>query len=337
MKQIVITGATGFTGSHILELFQNKSLPEISVVAACRNETKLPKSYGGKRIIGDLLNQNYIQQLTTQADVICHTASWAELNGKNTDSKKYYYSPTIKLIDGAVKNGVKRFIFLSAITSTPIEQNRLHTQKSLDKIWPHYDSIMKIENYLRGLGNTAMEIVILRVGFFVGKNYSLGILPLLLPRLHTHFVPWIERGKTSMPLIDGRDIARAFQLSTIVPLTDKINVIDIVGKEIPSVNEVFHYLHIRHKYPLPFFSVNFRFAYLFASLVQRIHHFMANDPLIVPAIILLLEETHATNEKAEKILNFKPQIHWKQSIDLQLKEMKNKPYEKMKMNKERVK
>ena len=335
MKQIVITGATGFAGSHVLEAFQNEPSPEISVTAACRNEAKLPKSYRGKRIIGDLLDQNHIQQLTTHADVICHTAAWAELNGRNTDSKKYFYRPTKELIDSATKNGVKRFIFLSSIISNPIEQKRIHTQKPLDRLWPHYDSIMKIEDYLKSLKNGTMEVVILRVGFFVGKNYSLGILPILLPRLNTHLVPWIKRGKTTLPLIDGRDIANAFHLSATLPLEDKINVIDIVGKETPSVKEVFQYLHEKHKYPLPLFSVGFRFAYLFARLMQLIHYAIPNDPLIVPSIVLLLEETHASNERAEKLLGFTPQIHWKESVDLQLEEMKNNSHGKMKMNKQK--
>ena len=50
-------------------------------------------------------------------------------------------------------------------------------------------------------------------------------------------------------------------------------------------------------------------------------------------IILLLEETKATNEKAENILGFNPKIHWKESIDLQIEEMKRDQKGKMKMNK----
>jgi len=53
----------------------------------------------------------------------------------------------------------------------------------------------------------------------------------------------------------------------------------------------------------------------------------------VPAIVLLLEETKATKEKAKKILGFNPKIYWKESIVLQVEEMIEKQTRKMKINK----
>lgn len=334
MYQIVVTGATGFTGSHVLEAFQKEPTPEYTVVAACRNRSKLPGSFSGDVKMGDLTDKEYINRLTSTADVICHTAAWAEMNGSDQNSKKYFYKPTIDLIDSALANGVKRFIFLSSITSNPVEQNRIHSKRALCKIWPHYDTIIKIEDHLKNISEKEMEVIILRVGFFVGRNYSLGILPILLPRLKTHLVPWIDHGKTSLPLIDGRDIGLAFRLSAMVSLKDKFNTIDIVGREIPRVQDVFSYLHEKYNYPLPHFSVTFKFAYFFARLMQLIHNVVPGDPLIVPAIVLLLEETNATNEKAVKLLGFNPEIHWKESIGIQLEEMSNNRKGKMKMNKE---
>jgi len=333
MKNIIITGANGFTGSHILESLKDLSENEYNVIASCRTKSKLPKLYNGRTLIGDLLNEKYITELTKKADTICHTASWAEMNGNVENSIKYFYNPTIKLIDLALKNGVKRFVFLSAITSNPIEQGKLHSNRKLKEIWAHYDSVLKIEKYLDDKRNQGMEIVILRVGFFTGKNYSLGLLPILLPRLKTHLVPWIKKGKTTLPLINGKDIGLAFKLSITTNLDDNFNIIDIVGKEIPTVREVFNYLHNKYKYPLPHFSVSFKFAYGFARFMQFIHRFLPSDPLIVPAIVLLLEETNATNEKAKRILNFNPKTHWKESIDIQIAEMNTKNNGNMKMNK----
>lgn len=333
MKNIIITGANGFTGSHILENLQDLSENEYSVIASCRTKSKLPKFYNGKTLIGDLLHEKYITELTKKADTICHTASWAEMNGNIKNSTKYFYNPTIKLIDLAFENGVKRFVFLSAITSNPIVQGKLHSNRELKDIWAHYDSVLKIEKYLDSKKNQGMEIVILRVGYFTGKNYSLGLLPILLPRLKTHLVPWIEKGSTTLPLINGKDIGLAFKLSITTKLKENFNIIDIVGKEIPTVREVFNYLNKKYKYPLPHFSVSFKFAYGFARFMQFIHRVLPNDPLIVPAIVLLLEETNANNKIAKQILNYKPTIHWKESIDIQIAEMTIKQKRNMKMNK----
>lgn len=93
------------------------------------------------------------------------------------------------------------------------------------------------------------------------------------------------------------------------------------------------YLYDKYKYPLPHFNVTFQFAYSFARLMQLIHKFIPSDPLIVPPIVLLLEESSANNEKAEKILGYHSKIYWKKSIDIQLEEMNNRHTGKMKMNK----
>jgi len=334
MKNITITGANGFTGSHVLESLKELSNNEYQAIAACRTKSKLPKDYAGKTLIGDLLDDFYIDELTEKSDIICHTAAWAEMNGNIEDSTNYFYTPSIKLIDSALKNGVKRFIFLSAITSNPIVEKRLHSNRKLENIWAHYSSVLKIEKYLENVKNKGMEIIILRVGYFTGKNYSLGLLPILLPRLKTHLVPWIEKGKTTLPLINGKDIGLAFKQSITSKLDENFNSIDIVGKEMPTVREVFTYLNQKYNYPLPHFSVSFGFAYFFARSMQLLHKIIPGDPLIVPPIVLLLEETNATNKKAEKILGFKPTVHWKESIDIQIAEMKIKQTRNMKMNKQ---
>ena len=334
MQNIVITGANGFTGSHILEDFKaHKKLLDFNIIAACRSSSKLPHWYKGAFLEGDLLEQHYLEKLTKNTDVICHTAAWAELNGSDENSKKYFYKPTIALIDTALKNGVKRFIFLSAIPSKPITKGIIHSNRSLEKIWPHYDSIIKIEKHLEMVSEQGMEVIILRAGFFTGKNYALGLLPVLLPRLKTHLVPWINKGQTSLPLIDGRDLGQAFRLASLTKLDRSLNHIDVVGKAIPTVREVFNYLHQKHAYPLPHFNVSFRFAYGFARFVQLVHKILPGDPLIVPSIVLLLEETNANNEKAKEILNYKPRIHWKESIDMQLSEMEVRQVTNMRLNK----
>lgn len=334
MKKVVVTGANGFTGSHVLESFGQAPTPTYEVYAACRNESKLPEWFTGPRIIGDLSDKDYVQKMTLQTDVICHTAAWAEMNGTLTDSNTYFFEPTKKLIEAAVKNGVKRFIFLSSTTSNPVTKNKVHSNKSLEKIWPHYHNVIRIENLLKQLSDEGLlQVIILRAGLFTGKNYSLGILPILLPRLKTHMVPWVNHGTTSLPLTNGKDIGEAFRLASITTLDHSFYSMDIVGKEVPTVKEVFQFLHAKYKYPLPLFNVSFPFAYIFARFVQLAHKILPGDPLIVPAIVLLLEETTPNNEKAKNVMGYTPKIHWKDSIDLQIREMNTKQTSNMKMNK----
>ena len=327
---VVVTGATGFAGSHVLESFKD----HVHVSASCRDEKKLSELYREDALIGDLKSLEFVEKLTNGADVVCHTAAWAELNGKVEDSKREFLEPTLHLIDRALANGVKRFVFLSAITSKPIEEQRLHSGLALEDIWAHYASIIQIEKHLEGVSKKGMmEVIILRVGYFTGKNYALGLLPILLPRLKTHLVPYIKRGSTTLPLIDGVDIGKAFALAATVPLKESLSVVDIVGKEVPTVKEVFSYLHEKHHYPLPHFSVPFGFAYVFARFMRALHTVLPTDPLIVPSIVLLLEETHANNDKAKELLGYEATVSWKESVDVQIAQMGVEQKTNMRMNK----
>ena len=330
-EKIVVTGATGFAGSHIIEAFGKRN----GVIAVCRHKEKLPTHYQKSALVGDLHDIEYLHTLTSQADVICHAASWAELNGTIADSEREFLKPTLRLIDKAIENGVKRFVFLSAITSKPIEEGRVHTALALEKVWAHYASVIRIEQRLKEVGRTGMmEVVILRAGFFTGKNYALGLLPILLPRLKTHLVPYIEKGKTTLPLIDGRDLGEAFVLASTIALKNMFNVVDVVGKEIPTAKEVFKYLHKKHGYPLPHFSVSFKVAYLFARFMRALYKVLPGDPLIVPSIVLLLEETHATNDRAKSVLGYEAEIDWRESVDVQIAQMQEEQKTNMRMNKQ---
>ncbi|WP_428738787.1 NAD-dependent epimerase/dehydratase family protein [Sulfurimonas sp.] len=332
-KKIVVTGATGFVGSHIVEYFMYNKAEGFELIPSCRDKTKLPNLYQEVTIQGNLKDQDTLTQITKDADVICHVASWVEMNGTIEDSQNNYLKPTIALIDKAIENGVERFIFLSAINSNPIEQNKLHTKLPLSEIWPHYDTIMQIEKYLKDVASKRMQVVILRVGFFTGKNYSLGVLPILLPRLKTHLVPWINNGTTSLPLINGVDIAQAFYLAATKPLSENFYTINVVGKHIPNVEEVLEYLYIKYNYPLPWYSVSFGFAYIVARFMRAIYKCTPFDPLLVPAIVLLLEETNANNDQAREILGYEPVVDWRDSIDMQIEEMQRKQTTNMRMNK----
>ena len=51
---VVITGATGFVGSHVLQAFVDINHKDLHIIAACRDRTKLIKTFKGEIREGDL-------------------------------------------------------------------------------------------------------------------------------------------------------------------------------------------------------------------------------------------------------------------------------------------
>ena len=330
---VVITGATGFVGSHVLQAFMDINHKNLHIIAACRDRTKLITDFKGEIREGDLRNPEYLDRVLSGADIVCHCASWTSLWGKKAESRKLYLKPTLNLIDKALEWHVKRFISVSTTSAaSPRDSAEPLSPGIKRRYWPHLNHVIEIENYMKDSRMRGVTMVNMRLGLFAGERYALGILPILLPRLKTRLVPWVGGGKTGMPIISGRDIGQAISRAALAPNINEYEAFNIVGPEVPTAKEVISHISETYGYPKPMFSVPFSIAYSFAWLMEKLDPLVPWDPLITRSIVHLLEETYTNNEKAETLLGYVPEIHWKEAIRLQIEEMKKNPSGNMRMH-----
>lgn len=324
MQTVLVTGATGFVGSHILEALLQQNT--CRVIAACRDGSKLLDSYVGEVRCGDMRDPVYLATLFQDADVVCNAFAWTSVWKHHRQSDDLLLRPSLALIDAARAAGVKRFINTS--TTSAAAPQRSHDPDSIGiprKFWPHLSNVIAIENYLRQQAKPQFQVINLRLGLFVGRRYGLGVLPMLLPRLRTHLVPWVNSGKTSMPLIDGRDIGHAFTRAALAPGMTDYEGFNIVGPEIPDVRTVLQFLHAHWDYPLPHFSVPFALAYPFAQLMEFIDTVVPWEPLVTRSIVHLLEEVNVNNDKASSMLDYQPSYPWQAAVEAQIREIQTSP------------
>ena len=329
---IVVTGATGFVGSHVLQALIRIGHKDLHIIAACRDRRKLIPEFKGEVREGDLRDPDYMHRVLTGADIVCHCAAWTSLWGKKKESKQLYLEPSLNLIDKALEWRVKRFINISTTSAAARgSSDNAYSPGISRRYWPHLNNVIAIENYMQENAHRGMSMVNLRLGIFAGQRYSLGLLPMLLPRLKTHLVPWLAGGKTGLPVIDGRDIGQAFVRAALAPQLPPYAAFNIVGPETPSVREVINYIGDNFNYPKPHFSLPFFVAYPFAWLMERLDTIVPWEPLITRSIVHLLEETNANNKEAEKLLGYVPEIHWKEAVHRQVSEMHQQNFKGMKM------
>ena len=329
-QKVLVTGANGFVGSHVLEALTQRD--DVQVIAACRNADQLAKAFTGEVRVGDLRDPDYVKSVVKGVDVVCHAAAWTSMWGQSENSRKLFLEPCLALIKSARVAGVKRFIN----TSTTSAAARLQSADPMSRgvartFWPHLCNVVAIEDALREQASPQFQVVNLRLGIFAGRRYALGLLPVLAPRLKTHLVPWVAGGRTSLPITDGRDIGQAFALAATAQGLADYESFNIVGPEVPTVRQVITLLHEEFGLPKPHFGVPFAVAYPFAWLMEKLDPLVPWEPLVTRSIIHLMEEVGADNFKAERLLGYRPEHVWREAVRTQMAEMKVRQTRPMQM------
>jgi nucleoside-diphosphate-sugar epimerase len=332
MKKVLVIGATGFVGSHVLEAISADR--SIEAVAACRNKSRLPQFKGEVRV-GDVHDEAYLASLFEDVDTVCNAFAWTALYNLAKESQELFLRPTKHLIDLAINSGVKRFVNVSTTSAASPDSSADAMSKGIPRsYWPHLCNVVAIEDYLRERTKPEFTVINLRLRLLAGNRYSIGLLPILLPSLRTHLVPWVASGRTSMPITDGRDIGQAFLKAVLADDLFGYQSFNIVGPSVPSVREVFDLFH-EHGYPKPHFNVPFPIAFAFAWLMESIDPIVPWEPLVTRSIIHLLREVDVDNQRAEQLLGYTPRSDWRETVEAQLAEMSKRQEKLMSMAKPR--
>ena len=327
---ILVTGASGFLGSNILKKFIK--VQDIQVIAACRDGNKLADFFQGEIREGDLTDADYRRSVVEGIDIICHAGTWAAMWNHEKAEEDNFFKPALGLINAAMDAGVKRFIMTStvAVTRPGYSQTAIVDDFSATHhtgFWPHVDRIVDIDRYMQENAGHGMQMTSLRLGHFIGKGNSLGIVPALVPRLKTHLVPWINRGRSRLPLLSDTDAANSFIAVALAETLEPYESFNIVGAELPSTREVIEFIAEQTGSPTPLFSVPYPVAYAFAWLMEKLFPILPGKaPFLTRSIIHLAEDWNCSNHYAHSKLGYTPQKHWKVAMQEALDELKEKNY-----------
>ena len=114
MSRVLVTGGSGFLGSHIVD----------ALIAAGHSVTVFDKAAsrylpeGATMRVGDLLDRDAVTAAVQNADVVFHLGGFADLNAARTrplDTVQVNIVGTVNLLDAAADAGVERFVFASTV------------------------------------------------------------------------------------------------------------------------------------------------------------------------------------------------------------------------------
>lgn len=225
---VFLTGATGYVGNRILSSLIN-SKHKVSVLVRNESANKIPDKFKQNlRIIkGDGTNhESYAGQLTNCDAVIYLPGLIREFPKRGITFKQIHFDGVKNMIDASKREGVKRFLLMSA--------NGVKPNASTEYLRTKYDA----EEYLKqsGLNWTIFRPSVIFGDENKGRNNFISVIVDLLNQLPL-FVPVIGNGEYRFQPISIENVADAFVKSLEMEKTIS-KTYCLCGKEVFTYNEL---------------------------------------------------------------------------------------------------
>src|SRR5947209_4517580 len=192
--RVLITGATGLLGGHLIKELQQRGEDIRALVLPVENADKLEKQ-GVEVVRGDITDAGTLGPAVQDVELIFHLAGMMGVWRPLSDYRLVNVTGSENLYKAAQKAGVHRYVHTSSHTVYGLGYGRFLTENDPLRPDPDPYSITKAEGdrlIRRLMLNSDMETVILRPGTFFGPGDKL------------HFGRMAQKTKNGSGLIVGR-------------------------------------------------------------------------------------------------------------------------------------
>ena len=190
---ILVTGATGFVGGHVVHELRRRDLPVRCLVRDARKGAKVA-AWGCELSEGDVTDPESLRRALAGVDTVVHLVAIRQ--GREEDFRRIMVDGTRYLVASSKEAGVRRFVHMSA----------LGTSEETKDLVPYYRAKWETEQMVQTSG---IPYVIFRPSFVFGPDG--GILPTFvkLAKL-TPVTPIIGSGRQRIQPIWADDVAAYF-------------------------------------------------------------------------------------------------------------------------------
>src|SRR6266516_1152643 len=315
--KVLITGATGLLGGHLLQALQQRGEQIRTLVLPSENAEKLT-AQGVEVIRGDVTDANTLASAVKDIEIIIHLAGMMGVDRPLADYRLVNVTGSENLYRAAQSAGVRRFVHTSSHTVYGLGHGRFLTEQDALRPDPDPYSITKAEGdrlMRRLMLNSAVETVIIRPGTFFGPGDRLHF-GRIAQRMKNGKGVMIGRGDNALPFCYVTDVVQGFLLaayhksapgsvyniSNDRPLTQKelFNAIaDAVGGKHPTR-------------PLPYLP-----TYYGSMMAEKVALITHTRPIVTPLGVMMFgSDNRHSVEKARRELGYEPKVDLRTGIQL---------------------
>ena len=220
MGRVVVTGAAGFIGKHMVKGLKGKGY---SVVALDIVESGSQKIRGASHIKCDITEDlsDYIEE----GDKLLHLAAIARFDEAEKDPKlalKVNVQGTLNVVQACIEKGAERLVHSSTGSVYPKNPPIPITEETERKPSSIYGLTKMMAEDLVFLFGDRLPYIILRYGYIFGKGKNSGAIGAFLRLLNEGKPPTIYGGRQMNDFIYVKDVVEANILALETPFTNKV-------------------------------------------------------------------------------------------------------------------
>ena len=314
MKTLV-TGATGFIGTHLVKALVEKGRDVRCLVRKTSNTTYL-KKLGVELVYGDLLDRDSLKGIVKGVNIVYHLAG--EVYSKRTsDYYKVNVDGTKNLLEACLPEKIKKFIYLSSISAVgpnPKQGILLNEKSPCKPITPYGKSKFEAEKLLMEFFEKyRFPVVIIRAPTVYGPLGQPEMVTKIIRMIHKGHFLIVGSGKNLRSLCYVDNLIQG--LTAVERISKSIGEIYFVSdEETYTYNEIFQIVAQQ-------LGIGLKETHL-PSWIGEICNFAFRSlsmlgfcPLPLYVVGSLVFDLACDIRKAKEQLNYKPRIDFKEGIE----------------------
>lgn len=307
--KILVTGATGFLGQHLVNDLSAKG---IGCIALGRNQSIGAKlaNKSTEFINVDLTDKESVLSIDKEVDIIVHCAALSTLQASAYEYHQHNVIATENIVALANKRNIKRFIHISSASVYFEYKHKLDCHEDTDIAVTFVNDYAKTkfqsEQVLESSLNPSIERVILRPRGIFGEGDN-GIMPRILRVAKSGFFPLINKGQAELDITYVKNVSHAIMLAATVKQL-KSTVFNITNDEPTSLNTLLNAVFSKKKITVKMIHVPQRLLMCTAYILAwQTALFSKTEPKLLPYSAGLLTYSQTLNIDRIKLeLGYKP-------------------------------
>ncbi len=316
--RVLITGATGLLGGHLIKELQQRGEDIRALVLPVENADKLEKE-GVEVVRGDITDASTLKPAVKDVELVFHLAGMMGVWRPLADYRLVNVTGSENLYKAAQKAGVRRYVHTSSHTVYGLGYSRFLTENDALRPDPDPYSLTKAEGdrLMRRLMLTSeVETVILRPGTFFGPGDRLHF-GRMAQKMKDGKGVIIGRGDNALPFCYVTDVVQGFMLAAYHENAPG-NVYNITNDHPMTQLEMFNAIAdavdgVRPTRHLPYLPIYYG-SIVAEKVVARVTR---TKPIVTQlgAMMFGSDNRHSV-EKARRELGYEPKVDLRTGITL---------------------